>query len=207
MFPVVLNLKDQLCLVVGSGPVGRRKATCLLAAGAQVRLISRESPVLLDGPMQPEWLRADYHAEHLRGVRLVFAAATPAVNQHVREDAHARGLWVNIADDPEGSDFHLPAVVRRGSLVIGVSTGGASPGLARVIRERLEQDFDEAFGHWVNFLGELRPMILARAPQAEAIAILARLTDWHWLERLRAEDPHTIRQAMLSEVESLLRRT
>ena len=83
-------------------------------------------------------------------------------------------MWVNSATDPQTGDCFLPAVVRRGGLAVAVSTGGASPALARRIRERLEAEFDDAFAAWIGLLDELRPVVLAAvAPPRGAPPALA----------------------------------
>jgi precorrin-2 dehydrogenase/sirohydrochlorin ferrochelatase len=204
MLAVILRMVNRLAVVVGGGPVGRRKAAALLDAGARVRLVCLE-------PRPPEetapalaWLTRPYHPEHLDGACLVFAAATPDVNRHVVADARARGIWVNSATDPDVADFLLPATVRRGDLTIAVSTGGAAPGLARAIRRHLEAQFDEAFGRWVALLAEVRPLVLARiADEERRRALLEKLCGWEWLERLRRDGPEAVRAAMLAEVEAV----
>src|SRR5207245_4037903 len=81
MFPLFLNVRDRLCVVIGGGSVGQRKATALLESGARVRAICLESrPPLLDSP-RLEWLTEPYTAEHLSGAALVLAAGPPEVNQ------------------------------------------------------------------------------------------------------------------------------
>jgi precorrin-2 dehydrogenase/sirohydrochlorin ferrochelatase len=203
MFPLFLDLRGRRCLVVGGGPVGRRKATALLRAGAEVRLVCLETATQLTTPRQPEWVQEPYRAEHLRDVALAFAAATPLVNRQVAADARARGIWVNIADDPQASDFHVPAAIRRGDLALAVSTGGASPLLARAVKARLESEFDETFGHWVTLLKELRDLVRQQFAPGQRRAALEHLTQWQWLERLRAEGPARVRRVLREELRRL----
>jgi precorrin-2 dehydrogenase/sirohydrochlorin ferrochelatase len=194
MFPVVLNLAGRVVVVVGGGAVGRRKAAAALAAGAAVRVIDPRP-----GEAEPGITRVAeaYRPDHLAGACLAFACATPEVNARVVADARAAGVWVNSATDPAAGDCVLPAVVRRGGLTVAVSTGGASPALARRIREQLDAAFDAAFADWVHLLNELRPEVLAAVPAPAARReLLDTLADWPWLARIRAEGVDAVRAAM-----------
>ena len=116
-------------------------------------------------------------------------------------DAKAAGIWVNAASDPEQGDFTLPAVVRRGGLTVAVGTGGASPGLARRIREKLEAEFDESFAAWVALLDEARAEVLVAVPDpARRRELLDGFADWAWLARLRAEGADAVRAAIRAAV-------
>jgi siroheme synthase-like protein len=199
-FPAFLNLAGRLALVVGGGPVGRRKAAALRAAGARVRLVCLEGPP--SGPADPNlhWLTEPYRPSHLDGATLVVAAGPPEVNARVLADARARGLWASSASDPGAGDFILPATVRRGEFVLAVSTGGAAPGLARAVRRRLEAEFDESFAAWVELLAQLRPLVLRLPDARRRRALFARLCAWEWLERLRRDGADEVRAAMHAEV-------
>jgi precorrin-2 dehydrogenase/sirohydrochlorin ferrochelatase len=204
MIPLLLNLTGRLCVVVGGGSVGRRKATTLLEGGAHVRLIAREDRPQQETSAALEWLTQSYRSEHLDGATLVVAAADPEVNRQVVADAKARGVWVNAADDPESGDFFMPAVVRRGDFVIAVGTGGNAPALACDIRQRLEEQFDESFGIWVALLAELRPLILARIAEPQQRRLMLEwLCRWDWLECLRRQNADEVRSAMLAEIQAL----
>jgi precorrin-2 dehydrogenase/sirohydrochlorin ferrochelatase len=204
VFPLFLNLTDRLAVVIGGGPVGRRKASAVLTAGGRVRLICLEPrPSSMDNS-DLDWRMEAYAPHHLDGASLVFAAAPADVNARVMADARTRGLWVNAASEPSEGDFFVPATVRRGDFVLAIGSGGAAPLLAQIVRARLETEFDEAFGVWVALLGELRPLVKERIADAERRrVVLTRLCQWEWLERLRREDANTVRAAMRATIESL----
>src|SRR5262245_32624964 len=138
MVPILLDLRGRTCLVVGGGPVGRRKATTVFEAGAVVQLVCLEPPPP-DVPERMTWMTEAYRVGHLDGVSLVFAAATSEVNAQVVVDARSRNIWVNSASDPEAGDVALPAVGGRGRIRVTVDTGGASPVIAAYIRNTFEE--------------------------------------------------------------------
>ncbi len=137
-FPVNLNLEGRTCLVVGAGRIGLRKTEQLLAAGAIVTVVA---PQVVDefAGLPVTILRRNFVISDLDGQRLVITATgSPDVDQKIYDECEARGLWINSADDPERCAFTLPAVVRRGDLMVTVSTGGNSPALSSWMRQKLE---------------------------------------------------------------------
>jgi precorrin-2 dehydrogenase/sirohydrochlorin ferrochelatase len=137
-YPILLNLEDRLCVVVGAGAIGLRKVRGLMNAGARVRLIAPEAPTdetLADGI---EVLRRPFRAGDLDGSALTFAATDDReVNAAVAEEARRRGIPVNVADAPGEGDFTLPALLRQGEVTVAVSTAGQSPALAALLRDTL----------------------------------------------------------------------
>jgi precorrin-2 dehydrogenase / sirohydrochlorin ferrochelatase len=160
----MLRLKGKKVVVVGGGKVAERKVTGLLNTGARLVVVSPEATNELtslasDGML--EWLKKPFSKEDIEGAFLIFAATNDdELNQYVKTAASDQQL-VTIADDPERSDFHVPSHIRQGQLSIAVSTGGASPTLARKIREQLESQFDERYEEYVEFLYSARKRILA----------------------------------------------
>ncbi len=136
-YPVVLDLTGVPVLLVGGGNIASRKAEGLLQAGARVTVVA--PMVLPDLAAAAAEVRVRGYAEaDLEGQQLVMTATDdPAVNALVATQARARGTWVNSADDPENCSFILPAVTRRGPVVVAVGTDGASPALARHLRDRI----------------------------------------------------------------------
>ena len=173
-YPVALDLRDRLCLVVGGGPVAEAKVEGLLEAGARVTVVSPEvtEPLAawaIDGRIihRPH----EYRADDLDGQQLVFSATgRREATEAVVADARRRGLWVNAADDPAFCDFLLPSVLRRGRLIVAVSTGGASPALAARVRRDLEAYFAPEYDELVELAAEVRAELRSRAQRPVAKA-------------------------------------
>lgn len=140
VYPIFLNqIQGALAVVVGGGIVGERKVSGLLAAGAQVRLVSPTATPTLERLAvagQIEWLPRAYQPADLSGALLAFAATNQrAVNAQVTHDAREAHILCNVADVPSEGDFHVPAVHRAEGYTIAVGTGGRSPGQARRVRD------------------------------------------------------------------------
>ncbi len=165
-FPLFVALSGRACLVVGGGPVGERKVVALLAAGARVTIVSpRLTPALtrLVSNRRARHVRRRYRGGDLAGVALAFTTTGDVrVDGEVAADGRRRGVWVNAADDPAHCDFILPSVLRRGMLTVAISTGGASPAVARAVREELEQTITDAQGTLVEVANEVRRALRAR---------------------------------------------
>ena len=140
-FPVCLQLEGRAVLVVGAGTVATRRIRSLLRAGARVRVVAPEGSAgvaSLEGAGRLEWRRRAFRRGDLRGVRVAFAATSDRkANRAVAEEAALRGVLVNAADDPAACDFTMPAVARRGTLSLAVSSGGTDPALAGRLGKRL----------------------------------------------------------------------
>jgi precorrin-2 dehydrogenase/sirohydrochlorin ferrochelatase len=136
-YPVYLDLTEVPVLVVGAGPVAARKVAGLAAAGALVCVVAPSVSSVLDRALVAELREKPFDATDLQGVRLVVTATgSRDVDGAVAAAATAAGLWVNAADQPDDCSFILPAIARNEPLAVAVSTGGASPALARRLRDR-----------------------------------------------------------------------
>ena len=136
-FPMMRPLAGQKCLLVGGGTVALRKAEKLSSFGAAIYVCARECADF--SLLGARVLRCDYHPRLLEGMDIAVAATDDrAINARVAQDCRARGIPVNSVDDVQNCDFFFPALVVRGDVVVGISTGGASPALAAVVREYLE---------------------------------------------------------------------
>jgi len=184
-YPVFLEMKDRPCVVVGGGTVAERKVEGLLAAGARVTVISPElTPALaaLKEEGQLRHIARPYREGDLEGYEVAVAATDDgAVNAEVAAEGRSASgrIWVNTVDDPPNCDFILPSVIRRGDIVIAASTGGASPALARRLREELEAFLSEDYGPLAELLQEVRQELRSRGivvdPEAWQRAIDGRL--------------------------------
>ena len=160
-YPLFLDLKDRLCIVIGGGVVAERKVLSLLQAGASVRVISPDlTPLLADLKKEGRIQHTDRHYQNgdLMGAFLVIAATSDMeVNRAVYAEAIDRP--VNVVDVPELCSFIVPSVVSRGHLTIAISTSGVSPALAKSIREELQELFSEDMVEFLQFLEVARKKI------------------------------------------------
>jgi uroporphyrin-III C-methyltransferase/precorrin-2 dehydrogenase/sirohydrochlorin ferrochelatase len=169
--PVFLRLRGRTALVVGGGQVGARKAEWLLKAGARVTVVAPHLGAELSeraARAELAHVAASFSAEHLADAALVVAASDDReVNAAVAEAAHTLEIPVNVVDCPELSSFIFPAIIDRSPVVVAVSSGGASPVLARRVRAQIEASLPARLGALARFLGRRRTAVKrAIAPEA-----------------------------------------
>ncbi len=161
--PVFLNLKNKTCLVVGGGSVAARKVALLLQAGARVHVVSPVLEPALNALVQQQKITHDaqlFAPDHLEKCVLVIAATNDmAVNRQVSESASARHIPVNVVDHPALCTFIMPSIVDRSPLMIAVSSGGASPVLARMIRAWLETWIPHAYARLAAHAAKFRQQV------------------------------------------------
>jgi len=173
-YPIFINLTGRPCIVIGGGAVAERKVEGLLQAGAWVTVVSPTLTSKLISLAAQEAIRhfpRAYQAGDLHGYALAFVAtADPGVSAEVAREGRDLGVWVNAADDPSHCDFILPSLLRRGELMVAVSSGGSSPALSRAVREELESYFTEDYTTLAEVVGEVRGELKNRClfPGAEA---------------------------------------
>ncbi len=169
LFPLFLDLRNRRVLVVGGGRVAARKVPALLDAGADVVVVAPALDAALRALAASKRIThrpARFAPDQIDDVWLVLAATNNrTVNQAVADAAQARKRWVNVVDDAELASAQLPARVRRGSLQIAISSGGAAPMLARMLREQLETQFDDSFGALADLLARHRQRIRTQWPE------------------------------------------
>jgi precorrin-2 dehydrogenase / sirohydrochlorin ferrochelatase len=170
LYPANLIVADRRCLVVGGGPVAAQKAAGLVECQALVHVVaSRVGPEVraLEGLT---WDERPYRRGEVDGYWLVVTATDdPEVNRAVSTDATERRIWVNSADDPANCSFTLPSRVRRGPLMVAVSTGGHSPALATWLRRRFEAELGPEYDQLLGILTEVREEIRAAGRPTEGL--------------------------------------
>jgi precorrin-2 dehydrogenase/sirohydrochlorin ferrochelatase len=164
----LIGLQARQTVVVGGGHVAARKVEGLLAADAQVKVIS---PVLIPELQKLvdsgsiSYTQRSYQDGDLEGSYLAIAATDDlSVNHSVWNEATRRGCLINVVDDPDHSTFILPAILQRGELSIAVSTGGGSPALARRLRDRLDEIIEPENSILTEIMAELRSELITSFP-------------------------------------------
>jgi uroporphyrin-III C-methyltransferase/precorrin-2 dehydrogenase/sirohydrochlorin ferrochelatase len=168
--PIFLRLQGQRCLVVGGGEVAARKVNSLIRAKGEVTVVSPELGTELSALAEAGrigFVCKCFSPADLEGIHLVISATNQrTVNEAVAGAARARGIPVNVVDCPELCSFIFPALVDRYPVIIAVSTGGASPVLARLVRARLETALPAAYGRLAQLAEACRQRVKRAIPDA-----------------------------------------
>lgn len=161
--PIFFDIKQELCLVIGGGEIATRKVSLLLRAGARVRLIAPElcqSLQRLADKGKIEHHARSYQKDDLDGAVLVIAATNDlTINRAIATTARAQRIPVNVVDNPDDGNFIMPSIIDRSPVVAAVSTGGASPVLARLIRSRLESLIPAGYGRLAELAARFRDRV------------------------------------------------
>ncbi len=195
-YPVMMNLEGKQAVVVGGGRVAFRKITGLLDSGATVAVISPELVEELKALHEADsitWVPEFFSPgllDRFEPITLIFGATDiREVNVSLSNEAIRRRVPCNIADVPDLCTFIVPAVITQGDLIISVSTGGASPALARRIREDLEQKFGPEYAAMTRLMGELRKQIVVHGSDSESNKkVFLEIVDSQILPALRNND-------------------
>jgi uroporphyrin-III C-methyltransferase / precorrin-2 dehydrogenase / sirohydrochlorin ferrochelatase len=170
-FPVFLKLQEQPCLVVGGGAVATRKIHQLLAADARVVVVAPRLDVTLEKLKQQGKIRhieQEYEEQLLQGIELVIAATDDSkLNESISNQAKQNNILVNVVDNPELGTFIMPSVIDRNPVIVAVSTGGASPVLARLLRARLETLIPSSYGKLASLIARFRTKVKQQFPDIQ----------------------------------------
>ncbi len=199
LFPVLLDLKNKPCLVIGGGKVALRKILALKECGARVQVVSPDAePRIREMAAQKmlTWTRRAYAPTYLEGVILVICATDDyKLNDRVARHCAERGILVNAVDSRDQSSFLMPAVMRRGDLTIAVSTNGTSPAFAVKLCRQFQEEFGPEYQTLLARLGDLREEIIAKIPDPERRrSVFASLVDSELLELIRVGDERKLKE-------------
>lgn len=171
--PIFMNVQSQNCLVIGGGKIASRKVFMLLRAGATVSVVSPElCQDLTIRKNEGEISHIDrlFEDGDLEGCKIVIAATDDnTVNSHVSELAKAKGIPVNVVDAPALCSFIVPSIIDRNPVQIAISTGGASPVLARLLRSRLETFIPAAYGRLATLVESFREKVKGKFSNTDDI--------------------------------------
>ncbi len=200
-YPVNLRLDGRPVLLVGAGNVAARKLGALVASGALVTVVApvvrhEVREMALAHPDQITLVERAFVAADLEGMWLATTTTDdPAVNAAVRAAGDARQIFVNSADDPANCTATLPARVRRGDLLVAISTGGRAPAVASGVRRLLDEELGPEWATLVELIGEARDRLHAEGRSTEAV---------DWRPMLGSGTLEAIREGRLAEVKERL---
>ena len=189
-YPIFLDLSTHPCLVIGGGMVAERKVESLLQARGQVTVVSPTLTPKLRSWVADQVITAHerpYRSGDLKGFTLVFAATDDEeLQRQIAAEAKAAGVFLNVVDRPALCSFIVPAIVSQGDLTLAISTGGASPALAKKIRHTLEQSFGPEYDLALRLLARVREQVVRTGlPAEERQRLFTALVDSPLLDYLR----------------------
>jgi precorrin-2 dehydrogenase / sirohydrochlorin ferrochelatase len=180
---VFFDISDKLCLVVGGGRVAERKVRMLLQFRAKVKIVSPRITMALSDLVKKGRVvlaQKEYSPSDLQGVALVFAATDlKGLNEAIKRDAAIHNIPVNVVDDPTLCDFIVPSVVRKGPIVIAISTSGSLPLLSKKLRKEISAGLNEDYVRYARVVGKFRFLVIERVKneqkRREIMAQVARM--------------------------------
>ncbi|MBN2570277.1 MAG: bifunctional precorrin-2 dehydrogenase/sirohydrochlorin ferrochelatase [Deltaproteobacteria bacterium] len=200
-YPVHLNVSGMRCVVVGGGEVAERKVVRLLECDADVVLVGKTITRNLEAIKREgriAHIPDDYRSDYIEDAFLVIGATDrDEINEKIYLDSKERNILVNIVDDPERCQFIVPSQLRRGDLLISISTGGKSPALARRLRENLEVEYGSEYQILLDIMGGLRGKIIARGASSKVNKnIFESILDTDILRYIREGDWNRVRETV-----------
>lgn len=161
-YPINLKIDDMKIVIIGGGKVAYRKCINFLAFNKKVVVVSEEFIKEFENIKgEIEIIEDSYNEKYIKEAFIVVAATNNKdVNHQIGTYCREYGKLVNVVDDVDLSNFTVPSFVKRGDLLLSVSTGGKSPSLSAKIRKELEALYDESYEEYLNLLGEARQIII-----------------------------------------------
>lgn len=207
-YPVFLDIAGKPAVVIGGGNIAAQKVEGLLQAGADVTVISPklspELQQLVTGGLVTHVARA-YEKGDLQGFALAFVAtADRSVNAEVTAEAQERRVLVNAVDDPPNCDFIMPSIVRKGDIIVAISTSGGSPAMARKLREQMEEFFSEEDAELLALASEVRKELREKGTEIAACHRCGRSPNDLWNAALDASIKRLLGEGKRGEAKELL---
>ena len=168
-YPVNINLDNMEIIIVGGGKVALRKCMNFLDFGKSVTILAPEfDSRFLEIGNKVDLINDIFKEEYIEKFDIVVAATdNKEVNEEIACICRKKSKLINVVDSRDLSDFTVSSYVKRGDLLIGISTGGKIPALSAKIREELEEIYDESFAEYVDILGEIREKIIKKYENKE----------------------------------------
>lgn len=190
--PIMMDLRGMRVLLVGGGKIAARKASQLLAAGAELTVISPEISAEIRALEQAgsfEWIAREAQIDDVENYRIVYAASgDEELNERLAEAARRNGALVNVASRAQSGNFIHPAVLRRGRLIVAASTSGAGPTVASALIRELDERFGNEYETYVEFLYVMRQKIRASVSEPEVRhRLMRKLAETDILDHIRQE--------------------
>ena len=200
-YPINLRIAGKRCAVIGGGAVASRKVKSLLAAGAAVAVFSPELTLELAEMVKKKqfnYIAMSYQEGDLSGFFLVICATDDSsVNEAVAKEAEEAGILANVVDVPELGNFSVPAQVKRGDLLLTVSTGGKSPAMAKKLRQELAKQYGEEYGEYLDMLDKIRRELKQRLATSKQRELF-------WRETIDENVLALLRQGRIEEAEAVI---
>jgi precorrin-2 dehydrogenase / sirohydrochlorin ferrochelatase len=163
-YPLFLDISGKLCIVMGGGKIAERKVAMLLKFNAQVKLISPKITGVLSKLSKSgkiEVIEREYKDSDLNGALLVFAATNKKeINERIKKESEMKGILVNVVDDPVLCDFIVPSIVKKGPIIIAVSTSGVLPSLSKKLRKEISEYITEDYIKYAHIVGKFRRFLI-----------------------------------------------
>ena len=202
MYPIHINLSGRTVVVAGGGLVAHRKINDLLNEEAIITVISPAAVKEiqeLHAERKLTWTEREVERADLEEAFLIIAATnSKEINSWIAEQTSSKQL-VNVVDQPDLGNFIVPSVVKRGKLILSVSTSGASPSLSKSIKKELQQKYSEDYETYLDFLFQCRSIIKKKYPEKNRKDLLTKLTDRSFL--YNEEKQRAYKQELLKKID------
>jgi len=165
-YPIFMDISEKPCLVVGGGKVAERKVSILLKFGGIIKVVSPRISETLKKLAEKRRIHLylkEYDESDLNGVALVFAATNnELINQKIHKDAEAQNIPVNVVDNPFFCDFIVPSIVKKGPILIAISTSGMLPFLSKRLRKEIAESITRDYIRYATIVGRLRKLLIMK---------------------------------------------